>query len=879
MFVTDLKCNHRKNPLGMDDIPYFSWKMESEQQNVMQTACRIQVYKEKRCLWDSEKTVTEKSTFIPYEGDALESCSRYRWIVTIWDNYGNQASEEAFFETAFLSHMDWKAKWVECRQKHKKKTPAVLFRKDFQVKKELISARAYATCHGIYRLSMNGERADAREFAPEYTVYEKCLYYQTYDVTPLLKPGKNTIGMYVGDGWYFSMMSKKKSRNFSDHYGILFQIELHYEDGTKETIISDENVKCKTGPVQYSDLYYGEIYDAREQVSNWDTPYCDDRTWKNVKIREFPLDNLKAQIMDPVRIYREFSVKKVIKTPKGENVLDFGQNFAGRVRINIHLPKDSVLEMEHSETLGTDGNYFNNIQGINQKDVFISDGNEISYEPLFTFHGFRYVRITGLQEIRAEDFTGIALTSEKADLGTFECSDAEINRLVENTLWSQKSNMFSIPTDCPQREKAGWTGDIGIYAKTALKNEDVTAFLTGWLNNLKLEQKEDGQIPPVVPFSDFYSMTSKLQPILMGGSPKTISSSGWADCCIDIPYDMYCMTENTDILRRQYPVMKKWLSYVEVQAKTKKGRESGVEKEQEQYLWNSGFHYGEWLIPSCCEENGSMSKENFASAREGKNYVAPIYFYTSSKKMAEIAKILGEKQDEEYYKSLSEKILEACQKSLITKEDRLRYERQGAYVLALKAGIIPTEKKQTFADRLAELIEKNGNKLDTGFLGTPYLLDALSENGYGNFAYTVLKQPERPGWMFEVRNGATTIWESWNCYGKDGKIQLMSMNHYAFGSVCDWIYRNISGIDFLEPGYRKIRISPKPYGDLTAANRTYQCEYGEIQSIWKIEDGVFTLEVKIPCNTTAVVELPDGRTESVGSGTYQFTSRRRKENE
>lgn len=872
MVVTDLKCNHRKNPIGIEEKPYFSWKLESGRQGVIQTAYRIEVYNDKKCVWDSGKTVSDQSTFVPFEGDSLESGVRYFWTVTVWDNAGNASSAEAFFETALLHQTEWKAKWVECRQRHKKKTPAVLFRKDFRVRKKLSSARVYATCHGIYRLSINGERADDRELAPEHTAYEKCLYYQTYDITSLLKQGENTIGMHVGDGWYFSMMSRKNGKNFSNHFGVLFQIELVYEDGTRETIISDEDVKYNVGAVQYSDLYYGEIYDARKLIPDWDTPECREEGWKDAKIGKFSLDNLKSQKMEPVREYRKLPVQEVITTPKGEKVLDFGQNFAGRVRMKVQLPKDAQIQLEHSETLGADGNYFNNIQGINQKDLFISDGKETVYEPLFTFHGFRYVRITGEEQIRPEDFIGIALTSEKEDLGTFACSDAEINRLVSNALWSQKSNLLSIPTDCPQREKAGWTGDIGVYGKTAMANEDITAFLTSWLENLKIEQKEDGQIPPVVPFSDFYGMTSKLQPLLMGGSLKDISSSGWADCCIDLPYDMYCLTGNTDILSRQYPVMKKWLSYVEKQAGAKRNKDSGVEKDLERYLWNTGFHYGEWLIPSCCEENGSMSRENFASAKEGKHYVAPVYFYTSTKKMAEIAKVLGKAADAEYYEKLSEKILKACQKSLLTDDNRMRYERQGAYVLALQAGIIPKEKRQLYADRLAELIRENEYKLDTGFLGTPYLLDALSRNGYGEMAWTVLKQPECPGWMYEIRKGATTIWESWNCYEKDGTIQLMSMNHYAFGCVCDWIYRNISGIDYLEPGYKKIKIAPKPYGNLTWARRSFRCEYGEIESAWKRENGVFTLEVKIPCNTSAVIELPDGRTESVGSGSYQFTS-------
>lgn len=858
--------------MGIDGTPYFSWEIESDLQNVIQSAYRIQVYQAEQCIWDSKVQHSQQTTFIFYEGESLESSTLYKWNVSVWDNHGNMASGQADFETALLNLKDWKAKWVESTIRHRKKTPAVMFRKDFEVGNGLISAKVYATCHGIYYMSMNGNQVDSRKFAPEYTAYDKCLYYQTYDVTGLLREGKNTIGMYVGDGWFFSMMSKKRGRkSFSKYHGILFQIELQYQNEKREWILSDESVLCSVGPVQYSDLYRGEIYDAQKTVNNWDTPHCDLQQWKKCKITYFPMNNLKAQALDPIRLYKELPVKKVLTTPKGEKVLDFGQNFAGYVRMKLHIPKGTSVTLEHSETLDKDGNYFNNIQGINQKDTYLSNGEEITYEPLFTFHGFRYVRVTGISTLRAEDFTGVALTSESVSVGSFICSDTHINRLVENSLWSQRSNMFSIPTDCPQREKAGWTGDIGLYGRTALQNEDLTAFLTSWLTNMALEQKKDGQIPPVIPFSDFYIMTSKLQPILMGGSPKTISSSGWGDCCVDVPYDMYCLTGNTAILRQQYLVMKKWLAYVEKQARTKKGKNSGVEKSKEQYLWNSGFHYGEWLIPSCCEKGGSLSKENLASAKEGKNYVAPLYFYSSCTKMKKIAEVLGEEADANYYKGLAQKILDACQSSLLTSDNRLRYERQGAYVIALKAGIIPESKKKQFAGRLAELIHQNGDKLDTGFLGTQYLLDALSENGYGELAYHLLIQPENPGWMYEVKNNATTIWESWNCFDKNGNIQLMSMNHYAFGCVCDWIYRNITGIDLLEPGFKKIRIAPQIYGDLTYASRIFHCEYGEVESSWNIENNIFRLDVRIPCNTTAVIELPDKKTEIVGSGTYHFS--------
>jgi len=880
MELRKLRTLHMEKPIGIDQTPYFSWILTSEEQNVLQTACRLALSRGDEIIWDSGKVECEQSTFVAYAGPALQSRTRYTWAVTVWDNQGNEAGASAWFETAFLSPDDWKAKWAvsplpfEDRKKNfGNQPPATLFRRGFTLKGEVAQARLYATCHGIYRLSVNGLRPDDREFAPENTSYKKYLCYQTYDVTALLRSGENALGVYVGDGWYCSPLTMPRENKNTEPHAVLFQLELRYADGSEEIVCSDKKVKAAHGPVLFSDLYAGEKYDANAEMAGWDTPEFSDDGWTPARIKNFGYANLAAQIGNPVRPVVTLPAVRTYRSPKGEQIVDFGQNLAGRIRMKVNAPKGREITLDHFEAPDRDGNYFNNIlvtymgPTCEQRVVYISDGKPREFEALFTFQGFQYVRVTGLDEVRAEDFCAVALSSDNENVGTFECSDSRLNRLYENTRWSQRSNMLSIPTDCPQREKAGWTGDAQIYAATAFLNEDMTSFYTRWLRSLTCEQASDGRVPIIVPYYKYYTLTEIFNK--MDFKEKGMyGTAAWGDAAVIVPYMMYLMTGNTAVLRAQYDSMKAWCEYVIRTAANRRGNKE-IPKEIDQFLWNTGFHYGEWMIPSL-SKTGYDSKSDKEKIFATKGYIAPIFGWYSVSLLSKIACLLGEEVDTAYYTGIAAKMKDAFQKGVIDQDGNMPLELQGAYVLPIYFDLVPEQHKQHFADMLVRLIEENGGCLDTGFLGTPYLLDALCKIGRTDMAYDLLYQEKGPSWLDQLKNGATTIWESWYCYDENGDPLAMSMNHYAFGCVDDWLFRYIGGVEREGIGFKHVKIQPRPDASLRFAKRTFLSEYGEIVCEWEKKDDKFHLTVAIPCNTTATVLLPDGTAHEIGSGSYTF---------
>ena len=868
MELSGLKTSHAQNPLGIDRLPYFSWVMNSPEQNVMQNAYRLTVSRDGETVWDSAVTESSQSCFVPYDGPALQSRTRYQWAVTVSDNKGKEATASAWFETALLCADEWKATWVASPFPFSKRKlnwgnqpPATLFRREFTLKKGIAQARLYATCHGVYRLTVNGERPDDRELAPEFTSYRKVLFYQTYDVTGLLQTGGNTLDMMVGDGWYCGPMTAFRGCRDTRH-AALFQLEVRYDDGSTQLICSGKGVEAATGPVLFSDLFAGEKYDANAEYSRW-VP---------AKPVRYTMDNLAAQTGPPVRPVATVAAVRVYTSPKGESIVDFGQNLAGRIRMQVDAPRGTEITLDHFEAPDRDGNYFNNILVTSmgplceQRVVYISDGTPRVFEALFTFHGFRYVRVSGLAEVRPEDFTAVALSSDTPDAGTFTCSDTRLNRLVENTRWSQRSNMLSIPTDCPQREKGGWTNDAQVYAATAMLNADMTTFYTRWLRNMACEQHRDGRIPITVPYTRYYAL-SELLNLLQAGQTGMVGASGFGDAALIVPYAMYRITGNTLILREHYRCMKGWCDYI-IRASARRG-DRDMPRETEKYLWNTGYQYGEWMIPSLFK-SGYTVKEDRAKVLATSVYTAPVYTWYSLSLMTKIAQVLDRDGDAAYYGSMADKIKAAFAEGIIDAAGNMPFELQGAYVLPLYFDLVPQRHVQHFADKLVSLIRDNGNRLDTGFLATPYLLDALCRTGNEEVAFQLLYQQNGPSWLDQIHRGATTIWESWHCYGEDGNPLPMSMNHYALGCVDDWIYRTISGIEPMEAGFSHFRVQPRPDPSLTYAKRSYRCGFGDIVCEWERRDGQFHLQLIVPCNTTATVILPDEIVHKVGSGSYAF---------
>lgn len=883
MQIYDLTVMHLENPLGIEGNPYFGWKIESEQQDTIQIAYQIKVSDDKgRYVWRSERVKSDKSSFVPYEGETLLPKMRYVWTVTVWDNHDEKNLGRAYFETA-LNQENWKAKWMRVNRSvwergkgFGKQPPATLFRRAFFVDRQIVSARIYATCIGVYRLTVNGVRPDDREFAPEHTSYRKYICYQTYDITKLLQQGENVVGMEVGDGWYCCPQTRPPVKDMNPDHAILFQLEICYANGSCETICSDDEVVTEEGEVRFSDIFDGECQDARLKKYGWDRPgYCT-TGWKPAIEMELDKKILHAQIGQPVRPIISLSAKRIYRSKKDEMIVDFGQVVAGRTRVFVDLPKGEAVTLEHFEEVDKNGCYYNNIQGAmgytEQKDVFISDGTPRVFEAKFSFHGFRYLRVTGLQDAKLENFSAVVLSSEKSDAGTFMCSDERLNRLYENTRWSQRANMLSIPTDCPQREKAGWTGDIALYAKTALLNEDVTAFLTRWLASLACDQRKNGSVPFTVPDTSIYHYNG----IKMGestGCGGPVCSAGWGDAAVRVPWALYEVTGNTEILKTQYCSMKHWCDYVISRAKIH-APGSVLPDEVEEHLWNTGFQFGEWLIPSLA---GEPQDKIFETMAKSAAYTAPIFGWMSVDYMTRISDILGEKEDAAYYSCQAKLMKQAIVRGLIDEKGAMKTERQGAYVLMLALELVPDCYKNKFAERLEELIHQNGDHLDTGFLTTPYLLDALCKAGKWKLAYTLLYQDTSPSWLAQVKAGATTIWESWEMYQPDGMPKNESFNHYAFGCVDDWIFRNLAGMDQQGCGYKHLILQPKPDVSLKWAKRTFMTEQGLAKVEWSRENGQFYMSVTIPCNADALVILPDGEQIEVGSGEYTFCCEERKE--
>lgn len=892
--LKDFVIEHQKSPIGIDcRKPVFGWKLVSGEKNVFQTAYQLKIYADGILEADTGRIRSEDSIEVTVPNWETKPMTAYHSHVTVWDNYGNQAEAEGTFETGRLG-VPFTSGWVEPEQiptenswKNKEMNsetvgtnafageerdfgefqPAQYIRIPFCIEKELKKARVYATAHGLYQLEVNGVRADDREFAPENTTYHKILQYQTYDVTSLLKKGKNAFGVILGDGWWAGRVGVSgDSCQYGDKLGLLLEAAFTYEDGTEESVSAEQGVSS-VGPIVYSDLFVGEKYDAGKELEGWSQAEYDDALWKPVKKAKYSMENLIGQYASPVRMLRCFTPREILHSPKGEVILDVGQVVAGQLEFTLEAKAGIEIKLEHSEVLDEQGNYFNNILGTNkeQTDVYITKEGKQTFRPHFTYHGFRYVRITGWPgELSPEQFKIYVYTSEMEDIGNFETSDERINRLQKNIWWSQVSNTISIPTDCPQREKAGWTGDIMAYAPTLCFLRNADAFLTGWMANVRADQLEDGAVPMIVPYLKAYE-------IFIKNSTNTDTSCGWGDAVIAVPYAVYQAYGDRRILEENYEAMKKWMGYIQYRAANfhPEGYENWEEarKKRSRYLWNTDFHYGDWLIPSLVLGNpdgGAMMQTAYATM----GIVAPAYYAFSAGTMAKVAEILGKNGDAAYYQSLYEKIRKAFMEEYVHKDGTIDADFQGIYVIALKNNLVTEETRPLMVEHLCDMIEKNNGCLDTGFLSILFLMDVLCENGRRDVAYKLMFQTKCPSWLYEVEQGATTMWESWGAIGEDGTVSTYSYNHYAFGCVGDWMYRELGGIKALAPGYKKIRVAPALDCGLSWAKVKEETPYGETCVEWKIEEGRAAVSVQIPANTTAEIVLPGREKEVVGSGKY-----------
>jgi alpha-L-rhamnosidase len=854
--VVKLVCEYHENPIGIDvEKPRFGWQLMSDEQHVLQTAYEIRVFaaasdinKKGKQIWTSGKVNSDESVNIAYAGPSLKSMQRAYWQVRVWDN-NNKAtgwSDLAFWEMGILDTDSWSASWITMKNEKQaeESLPAHYYRNEFTTSKKIASARAYVTSLGIYEMYINGQKVGDQLFTPGWTSYNNRIQYQTYDVTSLL--GKeNAIGAAVADGWYRGNIGFRKQRAyFGDKLGLLAQVKITYTDGTSEVIETGENWKTSTGPILESDIYNGESYDARLEMAGWTSTSFDDSGWENAATLDHSKDILIAPQGVPVRAVEEIEPIEQITTPKGEMVFDLGQNMVGWIKLKLKGNKGDKVVLKFAEVLDKEGNFYTaNLRAAKCTDTYImkGDGEEI-YEPKFTFHGFRYLMLEGLEQAPSlDDITGVVIYSDMEPTGEFSCSDELINQLQHNIQWGQKGNFLDVPTDCPQRdERLGWTGDAQVFAPTAAFNFDVAAFYTKWMKDLAADQTEDGRVPHVIP------------DVLNGGG----GSTAWADAALIVPWTTYLAYGDQRILEVQYPSMKAWVGFMTAQA-------------GDDYLWTGGQHYGDWLA-------FATTRSDYPGATTEKDLIATVYYAYSSGLLAKIAGILGNDADARKYAALSESVKKAFVQEFVTPAGRLVSNTQTAYSLAIAFDLLPEDLVPAAAKYLAEDVKKMKH-LTTGFVGTPLLCKTLSEQGYEDLAFMLLNRKDYPSWLYPVTQGATTIWERWDGQKPDGTFQnvgMNSFNHYAYGAIGEWLYTYVSGIQIDEenPGYKHFILAPHPGGGLTNANAEFNSMYGKIKSAWKIEGDNFIYDVEIPANTTATVILPGAEDQKeLGSGKYSFS--------
>jgi alpha-L-rhamnosidase len=849
-----------KDPIGLDIVqPRFSWQLTSDKRNVLQTAYEIRLgssaslSKASELVWTPGRINSDSSVYVTYKGKPLQSGQRYYWQVRVWDNTGKGSawSKPAFFQMALMQPSDWKAKWIEPGfTEDNILQPSPLFRKEFTTSKKIISATAYITAHGMYEAQINGKRIGDAYLTPGWTSYNKRLQYQVYDVTGLLKNGTNAIGVTLGSGWYRGNLAWVGNKNiYGKDIALLFQLHINYSDGTSEAILSDDRWRSSTGEIRYSEIYHGETIDARQKKEGWANAEYDDTQWSGVKVADHPMNVLVATYNEPIKKHETFQPVKIFTTPIGEKVIDFGQNLVGWVIVKAKGNSGDTIRVNHAEVLDKEGNFYTtNLRGAKSEGNYIlkGDGEEV-FEPHFTFHGFRYIKVTGYPgELKPENFTAVALYSAMRPTGSFTTSNPLINQLQHNIEWGQKGNFLDVPTDCPQRdERLGWTGDAQVFARTASFNMDVHNFFAKWLKDVAADQLPNGSVPHVVPN-------------VLG--PSSTGSAGWADVATIAPWNMYLAYGDKKILEEQYASMKSWVRYMTDSSRN--------------YLWNKGFHFGDWLSFMVDNDLGGRS------AITDKYLIAQCFYAHSTQLLINAANVLGKKDDVNLYSELLGKIKDAFVKEYVTPAGRLVSGTQTAYVLALHFDMLPQELRVQAADRLVDNIRSYGNHISTGFLGTPYICHVLSRYGKTDVAYNLLLQENFPSWLYPVKMGATTIWERWNGIRPDSTFEPASMNsfnHYAYGAIGDWMYRVMAGLDTEEegPGYKRIRIKPHVGGGFTHAEASLQTNYGKLASGWKVENGNLLMDIEIPANTTASVYIPADRPEAIKESGKELASLQR----
>lgn len=849
-----VRAEHLRETLGIGTArPRLSWTLSSAPRGWVQAGYEVDLTDARGApLAHTGRVESNQSVLVDWPFEPLQSRQRVGVRVRAWGQDGQASGWSAplWIEAGLLHAADWSARFITpgWDEDLTAPQPGPLLRHEFDLAGAVKQARLYITALGVYEATLNGAPVGDHVMAPGWTSYTHRLRYQAFDVTPLLRPGRNALGAMLGDGWFRGGLGFAGARRniYGDRLALLAQLEVEYEDGSRQVIASGPGWRAARGPLVMSDIYNGETYDACLEQDGWNTPGFDDRAWVGVRLVDWDLATLFAPVGPPVRRLMEIAPVSLFRSPSGKTLVDFGQNLVGRLRLTVSGPAGTLITLRHAEVLEGGELCTRPLRHARATDRYIlRGGGPETFEPRFTFHGFRYAEIDGWPgELRSQDLAAVVCHSDMERTGWFECSDPLVNRLHENAVWSMRGNFFDIPTDCPQRdERLGWTGDIQVFSPTASFLFDSAGFLASWLADLAVEQRDyDGVVPFVVP---------------SGMIGKTPPAAAWGDAAAVIPWVLYQRFGDRQILADQFDSMRAWVDVV-----------AGLAGESR--LWDTGFQFGDWLDPAAPPDKPG-------DARTPAYIVATAYFARSAELTGLAAGVLGRRAEQERYLGLAREVREAFSREYVTPAGRVMSDSATAYALALQFALLPGEEQRLKAGkRLAALARANAYRVSTGFVGTVLICDALCSVGEVRAAYRMLMQRDCPSWLYPVTMGATTIWERWDSMLPDGSVnpgEMTSFNHYALGAVADWLHRTVAGLGPADPGYRRLQIHPLPGGGLTRASASHLTPYGMASCAWKIEHGQITLDVVVPPNTSASITLPGSLQPvfEVGSGAHTWT--------
>jgi alpha-L-rhamnosidase len=879
--VQYLRTEYLENPIGIDVLrPRLSWQVTSIGRNQVQRACQILVAStpetlaaDQGDLWDTGRVESRDTAHVAYAGSALRARQQVWWKVRCWnaDNEVSGWSTAASWETGLLKLTAWTAFWIDHpglaadtsipeAAELDALLPASLFRRSFVVDRKVARARLYATARGVYEPRLNGARIGDQVLAPGWTDYNRRIQVQAFDVTEFIVPGENVLGAEVGTGWYAGYVGWKHGcRHYGPQPQLLMQLHLDYADGSSMVIATDPDWRTATGATRYSDFIMGEFRDARREPTGWDTSAFDPGDWSPVRTSNINAVPLVADCSPPVRAQEHIRPVAITPTGSGSYIVDLGQNIAGWVRLKATGDPGTRITLRFAEILNPDGTlYTTNLRGARATDTWIlRGGGEEVFEPRFTWHGFRYVEVSGYPgQFDDTAIAGRFVGTDTTPAGTFACSDELVNQLQRNIVWGQRGNFLSVPTDCPQRdERLGWLGDAQVFVGTAIGNMDVASFFTKWMRDVVDGQAPDGAFPDVAPRAVDLS----------GGAPA------WADCGVIVPWTIWKTYGDTAIIDEHWSAMERWMAW--------------LERENPDHLWrhDRGNDFGDWLS---------------IAADTPKELIGTAYWAYDARLMAGMADATGRDADARRYRELFDRVSQAFRAAYLHADGLIEGDTQTVYCLALHFGLLEEHQESRVVERLVAAIAAKGGHLSTGFVGVSYLCHVLTAHGYPEVAWRLLHKETFPSWKYSILHGATTIWERWDGWTEEAGFQdpgMNSFNHYSLGSVGEWLRKSVAGIDNAPgtSGFRLLRIQPAIDDSLAWAEGTFESMAGPIRSRWDRDGDTLRLQVSIPANTEAEVVIParsqgevleggapltvevDGGLArlSIGSGTWEFTIR------